>query len=110
MIQMVRRKAVRKIIKKRQLRKQVKHVNHDSVNTKKPSQEQQQQRALQPIGLGYGHQMYGNASGTIQQLTNLNQSTIDHINSMSSTVKSLQDELKKNQATIKELTKQHNEV
>ena len=96
MIQMVKRKAVRKIIKKRQLRKQVKHVN-----TKKPSQEQLPVKTLQPIGLGYGHQMYGNADGTIQQLRNQNQTTIDHINSMTSALRSLQNENKKNEALIK---------
>ena len=109
MIQMVKRKAVRKIIKKRQLRKQVKHVNHEGVNAKKPSQEQQQQRALQPIGLGYGHQMYGNAM-EIQQLRNQNQSSIDRINSMSSTVKSLENENQKKEAIIKDLNKQIKEA
>ena len=99
---------MRKIIKKkRQLRKQVKHVKHEDI--KKPSQEQQQQRALQPIGLGYGHQMYGNADGMIQQLRNQNQTSIDKINSMSSAIKSLENEYKKSKAVIKELNKQYKE-
>ena len=65
---------------------------------------------IQPIGLGYGHQQYGNADIIMQQLWNQNQTTIDQINSMTSDLKSLQNEKKKNETVINELKKQHKDA
>ena len=99
-IQMTK-KAVKRVMKKRrQLKKQVKR-----------QQQQEQPQMMRPqMMMGYGHQMYGNADGTMQQLRNQNQTTIDQINSMTSALRSLQNENKKNESLINELKKQHKEA
>ena len=75
-IQMTK-KAVKKVMKKkRQLKKKV----------KRQQQQEQQQMMRPPMVMGYGHQMYGNADGIMQQLRNQNQTTIDQINCMTSCV------------------------
>ena len=95
------RKAVKRVMKKkRQLKKQV----------KRQQQQEQQQMMRPPMMMGYGHQMYGNADGTMQQLRNQNQTTIDQINSMTAALRSLQNENKKNETLINELKKQHKEA
>ena len=97
------KKAVKRVMrKKRQLKKQVKK--------RQQQQQEQQQRVMQPMMMGYGHQMYGNADGTMQQLRNQNQTTIDQINSMTSALRSLQNENKKNEAMISELTKKRKDA
>ena len=86
------KKAVKRVTKrKRQLKKQVK---------RQQQQEQPQMMRPQMMMMGYGHQMYGNADGTMQQLRNQNQTTIDQINSMTSALRSLQNENKKNETLI----------
>ena len=54
--------------------------------------------------------MYGNADGTMQQLRNQNQATIDHINSMKSALKSIQNETKKNEAEMNEMKKKNKDA
>ena len=83
------KKAVKKVMKKkRQLKKQVK---------RQQQQQEQQQMMRPPMMMGYGHQMYGDC-------------TIDQINSMTSALRLLQNENKKNETLINELKKQHKEA
>lgn len=92
------RKAVKRILKKkRQIKKQIKHKN---------DQQQQQQRPIIPMTLGFGHQQYGNPDFAIQQMRNQNQMTTDQINNYRVVLDSMNKEKGKNQATIKDLKKQ----
>ena len=95
------KKAVKRVMKKkRKLKKQV----------KRKQQQEQQQMMRPPMMMGYGPQMYGNADGTMQQLRNQNQSTVDNLNSMSSALMTMKNELKKNEERVNEMSKQRKDV
>ncbi len=107
------KRAIRRILKKKKqlkkaagtrcLRRTEENIKHQP-QTVKPQQLKPQQ--MQPLGLGYGHQQYGNPDLAIQQMRNQNQITTDQINSYRTTIESMKKEQEKNEKELKAIKKQ----
>ena len=98
------KKSIRRILKKKyqvkkKIKKQTKPQNNQQNN-------QQNKSLMQPLGLGYEHQQYGNPDLAIQQMCNQNQSTMDQINSYRTTIESMKKEQEKNEKELKAMKKQ----
>ena len=94
-IQMTRKAVKRVMKKKRQLKKQV----------KRQQQQEQPQMMSPPMMMGYGHQMYGNADLTMQQIRNQNQTFNDQIFNYQAAIKSMEKEKTEKEKESKELKK-----